>query len=67
MLTHLCNLCINIHCHHPVGRKSVLYRIIYNFNEKGYLFYKANHSSTCFITVVRKGIQVEEVNVGLLF
>jgi len=45
----------------------VLYRIIYNFNEKGYLFYKANHSSTCFITVVRKGIQVEEVNVGLLF
>jgi hypothetical protein len=45
----------------------VLYRIIYNFNERGYLFYKANHSSVCFVTVVKKGIQVEGINVGMLF
>ena len=62
MLTQLCNLCIKIHCHHPVGKKTVMYRIICNFNEKVYLFYKANHSSICFLTVVKKGIQV-----GMLF
>jgi len=34
---------------------------------RGICFYKANHSSVCFVTVVKKGIQVEGINVGMLF
>jgi len=58
---------MKIHCHHPAGRKSVLYRQFIILMKRGICFTKQINSSICFLTVVKKSIQVEEVNVDMLF